>query len=61
MKITTNEYARTHGDVAASLCALRVRVIAATNSFAPGEISVLGTGGMTTSARSGSHGWCPPL
>lgn len=61
MKITKSAYARTHADVAASLRAFRVRVIASTNAVAPGEISVLGTGGMTTSTRSGSHGWGPPL
>jgi len=59
MKLNATQYARTHADVAASLCALRVRVTASTVARVPGDSSALGTGGMTI-ARSGSIGWSPP-
>lgn len=59
MMINATAYARTHADVAASLCAARVRVTPTNVAQVPGKSSVLGTGGMTT-ARSGSMGWSPP-
>jgi hypothetical protein len=59
MEITKFAYERNHADVAAALCAARVRVIASTVAQVPGDSSVLGTAGMTN-ARSGSIGWSPP-